>query len=367
LAASVTNADFPGTISEIINGHNGNASDKPTILAAQKEIWSMQAYPADADITFNQNRFFDSLSYSWKGGTFNSDLWTNTQWQFISRLARLGENFLPINSVNDITGLSSVNFYQPISGSLSGTIVNSKPEECGLLTGDADDFIMSYERVQDGTDENQESVEDVVLKPDAYFNKEYGWERGASNNSGMNAKSMIEASSQLFGTKCIHVVNAKGPSNVFRMYNNKKYFVSCWVKVNSGTLKIATQKRKLLNPATEPGWPITKEKLSDVSYGDKSTSFTSSNNSDWQFVILTIDPVTDPEIYLRLEIGNADGSVDANISDIRFFPIGALVNTCYHDTQTGLLSASVDANNKVSYFKYDNAGRLIEQGIVRKN
>lgn len=351
-------ADFPSNIMTIINSDNGEE-----ILSGVKEWWKYEIHPADVNKLpdVDQVRFYSNIKYAWKGPDFDLDLDDHSLWQEGGEITFLDDNLRPVTSLSPDKRLSGVTIVNPFNEMAVSNIQNAIKEECGCFTGDYDDFFPTYTIEEVPGTGGEEEV--VVIHDDGYFHKAFGWEKGGS---------VLSKDKKHYGLKSVYVEDAFGPTRNIRIEKSgaeygKKYFLSAWVNVSEGELKIVAEFRNKKDGVVTVDWPIPGEQLSDI-VGTPQEMIIGLTNDRWEYKKMVVETEGLDELeewYLRVWIGNP-GGVKAHIDDIRIYPEDAFVNTSYFNQETRNAVSFVGVNNNATYIKTDPHGRTIETGKIEQ-
>jgi YD repeat-containing protein len=260
-----------------------------------------------------------------------------TNWLNKSQIAMVDKFSRPLTEVVPMEGPATA-IYHPRMNAVCGLVKNAEYYECGVLTCDYDE-------------------QNSLFPGD--FDHENGWENGGAT----------VVSGGHFGKKCVHIVNAFGPTHNFKVSSSKNYILSVNAKVNSGSLFLWAEYRDKAGPYEISAWPIPDGDLTPPLKDPKNLSndlsdylmVSLSDAQDWkkfELLISTSTKLPRSTGYIRVWIGNGNGNVDALVDDIRFFPADAHVSSFYYDQNLAQPIAFVDENGKMKGFEYDVFGRL---------
>ena len=271
---------------------------------------------------------------------------SNPNWQLMNTTDMMGQqgNILQISKpsqATDVTVFRNDNVL-PI-----GVIRGGSFYECGVFTGDYTDG-----------------------KSPHYWDYANGWEKGATNTvelvGGVNAH---------FGEKAIHVIQDYAAGRNNRVYPGKAYTMSAWVKVDSGTIKMATDFR-YANSGHESDWPATQVTTASTPGAILATPVTATEcNGQWKLMTMEIPASITSQLdpakvwYARAWVGNDPTAprFKAYVDDVLFYPSDALVTTRFYDTKWRKPALVVDANNNPGQkIIYDSFGRPIEWRKIDK-
>ncbi|MBN1600172.1 MAG: hypothetical protein JW915_01125 [Chitinispirillaceae bacterium] len=218
-------------------------------------------------------------------------------------------------------------------------------EECGVFTCDYD---------------NGES---------GYFDLDNVWEKGVGNDHSLPGATVELSLGGLFSEKCVHVINAWGPTRNIRLTEGQDYMMTAWVKVVSGKAWMAGDFRhKAKNVDT---WPSLGLLYENLGWNHSETGPTSGK---WVLLKMKIPAKTvlaDKDWgannwYARVFVGAVTGG-EVYITDIRVAPVKAFITSTYYDTLFNLPVMTVDANNNPgNKAAYDELGRISEVYKIKK-
>lgn len=238
--------------------------------------------------------------------------------------------------------VSDVTIYGSLYQKVIGFAKNSTFYETGLFTGD-------YQKEGHG----------------AYWDYENGWEKGGTNTVELTS----DASHVHFGAKSIHVIQDYAAGRNNRICPGKAYRMSAWVKVTSGTIKMATDFR-YANAGHENDWPATQVTAVATPGAIWATPVNAADcNGQWKMISMEIPASTTSQLdaskvwYARAWVGNdpTAPSFEAYVDGIRFYPTDALVATQYYDATGQNLTCRVDANDKALFLDYEDFNRVANE------
>lgn len=269
----------------------------------------------------------------------------NSDWNIATTIDKLNINGTAFQSTNS-RDVSNITIYPNGVNYPVATILNAKYDECGVYTGD-------YDLNNDGV----------------FLDKQNGWIKNTNTESGLESHSVtVTEEAKHFGQKGVKVINAYGPTRVFKLEKGKEYIFSAWIKKAEGN--IAFEKGKVIGvdyrKRVSDVWPIeVGEKVADCSSLLKVVE-----HGDWSYIELNVlgsNEISDElwnsgcqyaRVWVGVPFGSGGQSATIYIDDIRFYPkTAAVASTYYNQTFSGPM-VTVDANNNPGErVTYDPFGR----------
>jgi hypothetical protein len=196
-----------------------------------------------------------------------------------------------------------------------------------------------------------------------WFDEANGWEHGGTANNRL-------ASPGHFGAKCVHVVNAYGPTNNIRITPGRDYVFAAWVKIMADTLKpkfavgFYNGTNAAINPVAIGSWNSDNLKP-DLQPEYRVGKWTYIEHKVlWSQVskgLFSGHAIGEVQWY-RIFLGCIPGErCDFFVDDIRFYPNDGQAASTYYDTtwQQPVTTAGVDAKPS-QRITYDALGRPIQ-------
>lgn len=271
---------------------------------------------------------------------------SNPNWQLMNTTDMMGQqgNILQISKPSQAT---VVTVFRNDNVLPIGVMRGGSFYECGIFTGD----------YADG-------------KSPHYWDYANGWEKGATNTV-----ELVGGANAHFGENAIHVIQDYAAGRNNRVYPGKAYTMSAWVKVDSGTIKMATDFR-YANSGHENDWPATQVTTAATPGAIWATPVTATEcNGQWKLMTMEIPASITSQLdpakvwYARAWVGNDPTAprFKAYVDDVRFYPSDALVTTRFYDTKWRKPALVVDANNNPGQkIIYDSFGRPVEWRKIDK-
>jgi hypothetical protein len=356
ITAKSNTASFtpPNTVQDIIDESNEGSDGDYSIVGATAQGWSKKTWPGTSAVPFEQSFTFKDTSFVWQGGIdFGCAPKTLPGWLVKERVLSV-DDFARTIMASDAVQTKFCTITHPYFPSIIAKIDNADIGECGVYTCDYRDYPQLS--TSDFSGDNDDKWHDNGM-----LDARNGWAKGVGNDAGTPGKVELVSYKTHFGQKCLYVEDSWGPTKNFKATPNRNYFVSAWVNVTAGTLKIVAEYRdgagNILFPSVLKTVP--------------------ANTGEWQLARLDIpgkNPGAATDLIIRVWIGNNCNPNDAEnlrnvkacMDDIRFAPADAHIASFYYDQNKGVPITFVDLNDNAKYFKYDNLGRLAEKGLIRQ-
>lgn len=294
-----------------------------------------------------------------KSVTFSS---TNGQWvlkERISKYDRYGEEVEIQNAAGTFTGVARGHRNELVSG----VVDNANFREFGILTGEYDD-------------------------KGAYIDYDDAWERGEGKADGVTLPSAASvtvcAEAKHFGQNGLKIRNAFGPSRNFKLKQGRNYVLSAWIKPVSGNPPLAKNTVIGIDYRKHNGsetWPLTLYSATvSQPIGCTGALRVTPKADGWSLIELDVPAAKDIPAnkwsegyqYARMWVGvpagnGSSGDATVYVDDIRFYPVGSLAKSFYHDPVMSKPIAFVDENSSGKYFTYDPLARLTEERNNQRN
>jgi len=205
-----------------------------------------------------------------------------------------------------------------------------------------------------------------------YWDRYNGWEKGSTHTV-----ELVGGQHAHFGEKAVHVVRDYAAGRNNRVYPGKAYTMSAWVKVTSGTIRMATDFR-YAKAGHESDWPIAARDLAVVTTPPAiwATPISAQDCSgEWRLMTMKIPASVTSQLdatktwFARAWVGGdpAGPTFEAYVDDVRFYPSDALVVTIYYSKKWREPIAKVDENdNPGNRVLFDEFRRRIEWYKVDK-
>lgn len=295
---------------------------------------------------FAFDRYDNITSYTWTGNSsdlaipdpfseenIDADIWLST-----SKITQTDYFSRGLSEVSILGKKTSV-VYHPYGNMVTATVSNASADEIGIFNCSYDDYANSI----------YSPKEPDPAKDDQYFDKYNGWRR----NNDETHITRLSSNEIHFGEKSVEILNNWGPVCSVAVNKEKDYIYSVWVYRASSDpvyLQIA--------PLDGQGDLIEGTLLEPITTEEGKWCYIEKTISMSQFPALTY--------YLEPSVGS-NGNVHCYIDDIRFYPADALVKTYYYNLNLQMPITIVDENGNAVYVKYDEFGKVIEQGTYVRN
>jgi hypothetical protein len=162
-----------------------------------------------------------------------------------------------------------------------------------------------------------------------------GFESSTSNWTGGTITAYTDNNIAHTGNNVLEISPSSNSSHIVYSLPVGKYKLSAWFKAPPGrTVTLACQNGSQVFQQSELG------------------------NSKWKNIVLHFTVTYEDNYSIKLINGSTAYSIQ--VDDIRLHPINANMTTYAYDPVTDKLTSITDANDLVTYFKYDNAGKLIQ-------